>query len=123
MKHADASNVRLSRGRALVFAPPSAVGTPWLRKFGDVSTGFASGWMLVRGARRRRALDRGFPLSDHVDWPSLLATIEATGAAEIWVTHGFTAPVVRWLTERGLNARAVQTRFEGERDEEVSEEV
>jgi putative mRNA 3-end processing factor len=79
--------------------------------------------MLVRGARRRRALDRGFPLSDHVDWPSLLASIEASGAAEIWVTHGFTAPVVRWLRERGLDAQAVQTRFEGERDDEVSEEA
>jgi putative mRNA 3-end processing factor len=77
--------------------------------------------MLVRGARRRRALDRGFPLSDHVDWPGLLATIEATGAGEVWVTHGFTGPVVRWLTEQGLDARAVQTRFEGERDDEVVE--
>jgi putative mRNA 3-end processing factor len=61
-------------------------------------------------------------LSDHVDWPSLLASIEASGAGEIWVTHGFTTPVVRWLGERGLDAKAVQTRFEGERDDEVSEE-
>jgi putative mRNA 3-end processing factor len=60
-------------------------------------------------------------LSDHVDWPGLLATIEATGAGEVWVTHGFTGPVVRWLTEQGLDARAVQTRFEGERDDEVVE--
>jgi putative mRNA 3-end processing factor len=79
--------------------------------------------MLVRGARRRRGLDRGFPLSDHVDWPSLLATIQATGAAEVWVTHGFTGPVVRWLTEQGLDARAVQTRFEGEQDDEVVEGI
>jgi putative mRNA 3-end processing factor len=77
--------------------------------------------MLVRGARRRRSLDRGFALSDHVDWPSLLHAIEASGAGEVWVTHGFTAPVVRWLTERGIDARAVQTRFEGETDDEVSE--
>jgi putative mRNA 3-end processing factor len=77
--------------------------------------------MLVRGARRRRSLDRGFPLSDHVDWPSLLAAVQATGAEEVWVTHGFTGPVVRWLSEQGLNARAVQTRFEGEHDDEISE--
>ncbi len=73
--------------------------------------------MMVRGARRQRSLDRGFPLSDHVDWPSLLAAIEATGAGEVWVTHGYTGPVVRWLQERGVDARAVQTRFEGESDE------
>ena len=77
--------------------------------------------MLVRGARRRRAVDRGFVLSDHVDWPGLLAAIEATGAERVWVTHGYTAPVVRWLRERGLDAQAVQTRFEGERDDEASE--
>jgi putative mRNA 3-end processing factor len=106
---------------AIVIAPPHASGSSWARRFGSQSTGFASGWMLVRGARRRRALDRGFALSDHVDWPGLLATIEATGAGEVWVTHGFTGPVVRWLTERGIDARAVQTRFEGERDDEVTE--
>jgi putative mRNA 3-end processing factor len=102
---------------AMVVAPPYAGGSLWARRFGAHSTGFASGWMLVRGARRRQSLDRGFPLSDHVDWPSLLATIEATGAGEVWVTHGYTGPLVRWLQELGIDARAVQTRFEGERDE------
>ncbi|HEX5575948.1 MAG TPA: ligase-associated DNA damage response exonuclease [Gemmatimonadales bacterium] len=108
---------------AIVIAPPHASGSPWLRRFAPYSTGFASGWMLVRGARRRRSLDRGFALSDHVDWPNLLAAVEASGAGEVWVTHGFTGPVVRWLTEHGIEARAVQTRFEGERDDEVSEEA
>jgi putative mRNA 3-end processing factor len=102
---------------AIVVAPPSADGSTWARRFGPQSTGFASGWMRVRGARRRRSLDRGFTLSDHVDWPGLLSAIEATGAERVWVTHGFTGPVVRWLTERGLDARAVETRFEGERDD------
>jgi putative mRNA 3-end processing factor len=106
---------------AIVVAPPHASGSPWLRRFAPYSTGFASGWMLIRGARRRRSLDRGFALSDHVDWPSLLDAIRATGAGEVWVTHGFTEPVVRWLGEQGVEARAVQTRFEGERDDEVSE--
>ena len=106
---------------AIVVAPPHASGSPWLRRFAPYSTGFASGWMLVRGARRRRSLDRGFALSDHVDWPSLLNAIHATGAGDVWVTHGFTEPVVRWLRERGVDARAVQTRFEGERDDEASE--
>ncbi|HEY4647698.1 MAG TPA: DNA ligase-associated DEXH box helicase, partial [Gemmatimonadales bacterium] len=106
---------------AIVIAPPHAGGSPWLRRFAPYSTGFASGWMLVRGARRRRALDRGFALSDHVDWPGLLAAIEASGAGEVWVTHGFIEPVVRWLSERGMEATAVQTRFEGERDDEISD--
>jgi putative mRNA 3-end processing factor len=105
----------------IVIAPPYSSASPWIRRFAPYSTGFASGWMLVRGARRRRNLDRGFALSDHVDWPSLLTAIEATGASEVWVTHGYTGPVVRWLRERGIEARAVQTRFEGEHDDEVVE--
>jgi putative mRNA 3-end processing factor len=106
---------RADRGRAIVIAPPSADGSTWVRRFGEHATGFASGWMLVRGTRRRRSLDRGFALSDHVDWPSLMAAIDATGAERIWVTHGFTAPVVRWLREMGRDAVAIETRFEGER--------
>jgi putative mRNA 3-end processing factor len=111
-----------SRG-AIVVAPPYSSASPWIRRFAPYSTAIASGWMLVRGARRRRSLDRGFALSDHVDWPSLHAAIEATGAGEVWVTHGYTGPVVRWLQDKGLDARTVQTRFEGERDDEVVEEA
>ncbi|HEX5725771.1 MAG TPA: ligase-associated DNA damage response exonuclease [Longimicrobiaceae bacterium] len=106
---------RWSQG--IVVAPPSAHGTPWMRRFGAVSTAFASGWMRIRGARRRRSVDRGFVVSDHVDWPSLLAAIEATGAGCVWVTHGYREPVVRWLRERGLQALAVASRWEGESDE------
>jgi putative mRNA 3-end processing factor len=102
--------------RALIVAPPSAHGTPWMRRFGAVSTAFASGWMRVRGQRRRRSVDRGFVLSDHVDWPSLLAAIDATGAERVWVTHGYREPVVRWLRERGIEAQAVASRWEGEED-------
>jgi putative mRNA 3-end processing factor len=99
---------------ALVVAPPSAHGTPWMRRFGAASTAFASGWMRVRGQRRRRSVDRGFVLSDHVDWPSLLGAIDATGAQRVWVTHGYRDPVVRWLRERGLEAESVASRWEGE---------
>ena len=120
-QYAGTAERRTEAGGAIVIAPPHASASPWTRRFGSQSTGFASGWMLVRGARRRRALDRGFPLSDHVDWPSLLAAIAATEAGEVWVTHGFTGAVVRWLTEHGIGARAVETRFEGERDDELGE--
>ena len=119
--HAAAMD-RGDRGRALVLAPPSADGSTWVRRFGEHATGFASGWMLIRGTRRRRSLDRGFPLSDHVDWPSLLAAIEATGASRVLVTHGYTGPVVRWLRERGMEAEAVETRFEGERDDVTAQD-
>ena len=103
--------------RALVVAPPSARGTPWTRKFGSVSTGFASGWMRIRGARRQRSVDRGFALSDHVDWPALTGTIRETGAERVWVTHGYTNTVVRWLGEQGIDAHVVPTRFSDERDD------
>jgi putative mRNA 3-end processing factor len=99
---------------AMIVAPPSADATPWTRKFGPLSNAFASGWMRIRGTRRRRALDRGFVLSDHVDWPALVSAIEATGAETVWATHGYAAQVARWLTERGWEARAVETRFTGE---------
>jgi putative mRNA 3-end processing factor len=95
-------------------APPSAADTPWLRKFGDVSLAFASGWMQVRGMRRRRVVDRGFPISDHADWDGLLGAIDATGAEEIVVTHGYRSTLVRWLQEHGKRASAVATAFEGE---------
>jgi putative mRNA 3-end processing factor len=107
---------RASR-RSIIIAPPSADGSTWARKFGAQSTAFASGWMLVRGARRRRSVDRGFTLSDHVDWPQLLAAIDATGAERVLVTHGFTGAVVRWLREHGRAADALATRYEGERDD------
>ncbi len=103
--------------RALIVAPPSGNTNPYMRRFGTVSTGFASGWMRIRGTRRRRSIDHGFVLSDHADWPGLLSAIEATGAESVMVTHGYRAPLVRWLCERGLDAKALETRFEGERDE------
>src|SRR6185503_6941829 len=102
---------------SLIVAPPSAAGSPWLRRFGDVSTAFASGWMQVRGARRRRALDRGFVLSDHVDWPALLGAIEATGAESVWVTHGYREQVVRYLTEQGIASQSIASQWEGEDDQ------
>ena len=74
--------------------------------------------MAIRGSRRRRALDRGFVVSDHVDWKGILETVEATGAATVGVTHGYAAPLVRWLQqERGLQAYEVPTRFGGEPEE------
>ncbi|MBA3317855.1 MAG: ligase-associated DNA damage response exonuclease [Gemmatimonadales bacterium] len=120
--HAGSLDRRTDWSRALILAPPSADGSVWTRRFGARATAFASGWMLVRGARRRRSLDRGFPLSDHVDWPGLLAAVDATGAERVWVTHGFTGPVVRWLQEQGLDASAVETRFEGDVDDDTGQE-
>lgn len=114
--HVAASD-RAAWKRAIVIAPPSVDGSTWARRFGAQSTAFASGWMAVRGTRRRRAVDRGFAISDHVDWPSLLAAIDATGAERVWATHGYTGVLVRWLRERGLDAQAVETRYEGERDD------
>jgi putative mRNA 3-end processing factor len=99
---------------ALIVAPPSAQSSPWLKRFGDYSDAFASGWMAIRGARRRRVVDQGFVLSDHADWPSLNRAIDSTEAQRVFVTHGHTAPLVQWLTERGLEAHTMKTEFEGE---------
>ena len=97
--------------RALVLAPPSAQGTPWMKRFGDHADSFASGWMQLRGTRRRRGVDRGFVMSDHADWPGLLAAIQGTGAERVLVTHGSAAVLVRWLTEHGLDAQGFKTEY------------
>jgi putative mRNA 3-end processing factor len=99
---------------ALVLATPSAFGTPWARRFGPVSTGFASGWMQLRGVRRRRAADRGFVISDHADWDGLNLAIKETGAEKIFVTHGYTEIFAQWLRTQGIDARVVPTEFSGE---------
>ena len=103
---------------ALVVAPPSAHGTPWSRRFSPSSSGFASGWMTIRGKRRRRAVDRGFILSDHADWPGLLTAIEATGAERVILTHGYTAVLGRWLAEQGLKVETIATGYHGESESE-----
>ena len=110
-------------GCALVLAPPSAQGTPWLKRFGEYSAAFASGWMRLRGTRRRRALDRGFVLSDHADWPGLMQAIGATSAQRVMVTHGQVPVMVRWLREQGLDAEALATEFGDDSAEEAAEGV
>jgi len=107
---------------SLVIGPPSAQATTWMRKFGTPSTGFASGWMMVRGARRQRAVDRGFVLSDHADWPELNEAIRATSAETVYVTHGFMDEVVRWLNEQGINAVRLKTHFLGDDAPELIDE-
>jgi putative mRNA 3-end processing factor len=99
---------------ALVLSPPSALGSQWARKFGPSESAFASGWMALRGVRRRRAGDRGFVISDHADWQGLICAIRDTGAENIYVTHGYTDVFTRFLNDAGWNAQVVPTQFEGE---------
>jgi putative mRNA 3-end processing factor len=105
---------RVGDGRALVIAPPSVMGGSWLRVFGESAVAAASGWMLVRGVRRRRGLERGFVVSDHADFPGLMTAIQASGASRVLVTHGFADALARLLRERGLDAGVLPTRFVGE---------
>jgi len=99
---------------ALILAPPGAVGTPWMRRFGEHSTGFCSGWMRVRGDRRRRGYDRGFVISDHADWPGLLESCRATNARRVLLTHGYSDALTRHLCESGIEASALKTDFGAE---------
>jgi putative mRNA 3-end processing factor len=102
--------------RCLVVAPPSAQGSAWIKRFGEAGDAFASGWMQLRGARRRRNVDRGFVLSDHADWPGLLEAITATGAPRVIVTHGYVEPLVRYLGERGWESGAFKTEYGDDED-------
>lgn len=103
---------------SLVLAPPSAQGSAWVKRFGEHSDAFASGWMQLRGTRRRRGLDRGFVLSDHADWPGLLEAVRATQAPRVIVTHGYVEPLVRYFNEQGLQAGAFKTEYGDEADNE-----
>ncbi len=129
--HADRKSVRAAvgtKGGAMVLCPPTVLGAKgpgaaWLAGLGgDTVTATASGWMQIRGRRRRGNVDRGFVLSDHADWPGLLSAIAATGAQRIGVTHGFTGPMVRFLKEQGSEAFELKTRFVGESGEEAAAE-
>ncbi len=106
---------KASLRRALVLCPPSATAGPWLRRFGEASVAFASGWMRLRGARRRGGYDRGFVLSDHADWPGLMEAIAATRAQRVIVTHGSVPVLVRHLTDLGLQAESFETEYGDDR--------
>jgi putative mRNA 3-end processing factor len=108
--------------RAIAIAPPAVQGSAWARKLGEHSDAFASGWMQLRGARRRQGVDRGFVLSDHADWPGLQRAIAATGAERVIVTHGYEAVMVRWLQQQGLQAGSFETKY-GDDAAEAAHEV
>ncbi len=108
---------RFKKG-GMILAPPSANGTPWVGKWGDVATASASGWMTIRGPKRRANVDAGFVLSDHVDWTGIMETVQATGAHRIGITHGYVNTLVKYFQEKGVDAFALETRFQGDAAEE-----
>lgn len=120
--YADAGLKIKDHPGALVIATPGAMAGPWIKKFGPVSTAFASGWMALRGVRRRRAADRGFIVSDHADWAGLNTAIRETGATRIFATHGYTGAFHRWLREQGFDAHVVSTEYEGEGFDSTTED-
>jgi putative mRNA 3-end processing factor len=101
----------------IALCPPSALKELWSRRFPDPVTSFASGWMRVRARARQRGVELPLVISDHADWDGLTATIAATGAAEVWVTHGQEDALVHWSLLRGLKARPLAIVGYGEEDE------
>jgi putative mRNA 3-end processing factor len=107
---------------AMIIAPPSAIGTPWLRKLNPHKLGMCSGWMQLRGARRRRGVDKGFVMSDHADWQQLNKAVKDTGAENVYVTHGYKSVFAKWLQDAyGLNATEVDTLYTGEQADEAAD--
>jgi putative mRNA 3-end processing factor len=102
---------------AVVLCLPSALREPWSRRFADPVRAFASGWMRVRARARQRGIELPLVISDHADWDGLTSTITATGASEVWVTHGREEALVHWCRTRGLNARPLAIAGYGEEDE------
>jgi putative mRNA 3-end processing factor len=98
----------------LVITPPGALGSNWMKRFRNVSTASASGWMAMRGTRRRGSTDRGFVLSDHADWKGLNDAIQSCGAEKVFVTHGYTDIFSKWLKSHGVDGHVVSTEYEGD---------
>lgn len=108
----DAGKTVDAKQGALILAPPAALGTPWMRRFGAYRVAMCSGWMQLRGARRRRGVDKGFVLSDHCDFEQLNEAIALTKAENIYVTHGYESQFTRWLQEeKGLQAQVMNTLY------------
>jgi putative mRNA 3-end processing factor len=117
LKNTIPVNEHLTRAELLsgvIIAPPAVQNSNWLKKFEPIRNGVVSGWMALRGARRRRNADKGFVLSDHADWEGLNESISLTGAENIFVTHGYTDILSKWLIDKGLNAYPLETNFEGD---------
>jgi len=104
LRPASAESVR-GASPGIVICPPSALGDRWSRKFGDAVHAMASGWMQVKGRVRQRGVELPLIISDHADWPELTGTLRATGAREIWITHGQESALMRWCELEGISAR------------------
>ncbi len=111
----DAAKAELAG--AIAICPPSALQDRWTRRFPDPVAAFASGWMRVRARARQRGVELPLVISDHCDWDGLTATIAATGASEVWVTHGAEEALVHWCETRGLAARPLHMIGYGEEEE------
>lgn len=107
---------------SVIIAPPSADGTPWMKRFAPYQVGLCSGWMQVRGNSRRNNVDAGFALSDHADWNGLISAVKATGAEKVFTTHGFQSAFSRYLNENGIEAAEVKTEFGNDEEAIVTEE-
>jgi putative mRNA 3-end processing factor len=105
----------------ITLCPPSAINEVWSRRFPDPVTAFASGWMRVRARARQGGISLPLVVSDHADWDGLTATIAATGASEVWVTHGQEDALVHWCMNRGLSARPLDIVGYGDEDESDGE--
>lgn len=89
---------------AMILCPPSALGSSWHKRLSPKKVAFASGWMRLRGNRRRKGYERGFVISDHADWPSLIRTVKETGCRKVYFTHGNTDAIVKYLKDEGVAA-------------------
>ena len=123
VKRITAETSKQELKNAIVIAPPGADGTSWMKKFSLYRTGVCSGWMQVRGNARRRNADKGFALSDHCDWQGLLASVKATGAEKVYVTHGFQSAFSKYLNELGIEAAEVVTAYGEEEEEKLVDPV
>jgi len=97
---------------SMILCPPSALGTPWIKRLSTKKVAFASGWMRLRGNRRRKGYERGFVVSDHADWPSLIQTVRETGCKKVYFTHGHTDAIVKYLKETGTRAYDLKMPFD-----------
>jgi len=91
----------------IVLAPPAALADRWARRLPDPLVAMASGWMRVKQRAKQRGVELPLVISDHADWDEILAAIDATGAEEVWVTHGREEALIHACAKQTIPAKAL----------------
>ncbi len=91
----------------VIIAPQQALRSELFASIDPRRTAVLTGWAIDKNTRFRHAADAAFPLSDHADYPELLAFIERVNPSRIFTVHGFATEFAATLRSMGRDALAL----------------